>query len=290
VDLSYFPGCSLHSTAREYDDSTRAVCGMLGIHLTELGDWNCCGSTSAHSVNQELALLLPARNLMLAQQSGRDLMIPCAACFARSKTAAHRLSHDAQARAGAADLFGAEYENRLQVKHLLDVLADEAILAQLAEKVQNPLLGLPVVCYYGCLLVRPPKVTGATDYENPTSMDRIMEILGGKPLDWSYKTDCCGGSLVLTRADVVEKLTDRLLTHAAAAGAEAIVTACSMCQANLDLRQKETAAKFGKDYHLPVFYISELVALAMGHPGTSAWWGKHLTDPRGVLRARRLAA
>jgi len=278
VELSYFPGCSLHSTASEYDASTRGVYEALDIGLRELEDWNCCGSTSAHSINAELAMLLPRRNLEIAEKAGLDVMMPCAACYGRSKAAEALLKESADS----------SYTGRIRISHILDVLAEDEVLAKLREKVTKPLEGLRAVCYYGCLTARPPQVTGAADYENPESMDRLVELAGATALPWSYKTDCCGASLTLTRADVVVRLVDRLLTMAGEAGAECVVVACSMCHANLDARQKEAAAQFGRDYEMPIFYISELLGLAMGLPSASRWWKRHLVDPSGLLSAKEL--
>ena len=279
--LSYFPGCSLHSTAREYDASTRAVCEALGMELRELEDWNCCGSTSAHSLNAELARLLPRRNLEIAERAGLDLMVPCAACYGRSKAAEATLK---EAAGSGEDTF---YTGQIKINHILDVLVKEEVLEKLRGKVKRPLAGLRAVCYYGCLTTRPPKLTGASDYESPESMDRLVELAGATALPWSFKTDCCGASLTLTRSDVVVRLVDRLVTMAEEAGAECIVVACSMCHANLDTRQ-QAAAQFGRHYNMPVFYVSELLGLAMGHPDASQWWKRHLVDPVKLLDAKGL--
>lgn len=283
MQLSYFPGCSLHSTAREYDASTQAVCQALGIELRELADWNCCGSTSAHSLNAELAGLLPRRNLEIAERAGLDLMVPCAACYGRSKLAEAELRAEAEA---GEETF---YTGQVRISHILDVLVGEEMLGRLREQVRKPLAGLQAVCYYGCLTVRPPQITGALNCEYPESMDRLVELAGATALPWSYKTDCCGASLTLTRADLVVRLVDRLMMMAEEAGAECVVVACSMCHANLDARQREAASRFGRRYALPVFYISELLGLALDLPETSRWWKRHLTDPLRLLKAKGLA-
>ena len=281
--LSYFPGCSLHATASEYDSSTRAVCEAAGIELRELEDWNCCGSTSAHATNAELAKLLPTRNLEIAERTGLDLMVPCAACYGRSKSA------EASLKVSAGKGESTFYTGQVSINHILEVLADPAVLAVLKSKISRPLTGLKAVCYYGCLTTRPPKVTGAADYESPESMDTLVELAGAEAVPWSFKTDCCGASLTLTRSDVVVKLVDRLLVMAQEAEADCLVVACSMCHANLDARQGEAAREFGRDYKLPVFYISELLGLAMGHSDAPDWWKRHLIDPRPLLNAKGLA-
>jgi heterodisulfide reductase subunit B len=148
---------------------------------------------------------------------------------------------------------------------------------------KRPLQGLRVVCYYGCLYSRPPRVTGAKNFENPDEMDRLMKMVGLESIPWSYKTDCCGGSLVLTRTDIVRRLTQKLFDRALEAGAEAVVVACPLCQANLDTRQEEISREAGKTYELPIFYFTELLGIALGHRDSGKWWKKHFTDPSRLL-------
>lgn len=264
--LSYFPGCSLHSTAREYDASARAIFQALDIELRELEDWNCCGSTSAHSIDRELARLLPGRNLGIAQEAGLDLLIPCAACYSRSKAA------DAEVRASS-------LAERVEINHILEFLARDDIFERLAALITEPLTGLKAVCYYGCLTTRPPNVLGLADYEDPQSMDRLVELAGATALPWSFKTDCCGASLTLSRADVVIRLVGRLLSMAEEAEAECIVVACTMCHVNLDARQSDVTRKKA----IPIFYISELLGLAMGLAEAPRWLDRHLVNARDLL-------
>lgn len=278
--VSYYPGCSLEGTAREYDESVRAVCQALDIELAELEDWTCCGASSAHSIDDYLSLALPARNLAMAARKGLDLVVPCAACYQRFKAAQKRLVEGAAAPEIPSD--------KVKVKHLLDLLCEEPIREKIEARLAKPLAGLKAVSYYGCLTVRPPKVTGAADYEDPKCMDELLAWLGAQSRPWSYKTDCCGGSLALARTDVVRRLTHRLLQMAREAGAECLVTACPMCQANLDTRQQEVAAEFNEDYHLPIFYFTELMGLAFGHPDVARWWKGHFVDPTELLRSKGL--
>jgi len=278
--VSYYPGCSLLGTAREYNESSQAVCQVLGIDLDELEGWNCCGATSAHSTDDFLSLALPARNLSLADKKGLDLVVPCAACYQRLKVAEKKLKES--------PLPGFPYQGKAKVRHLLDFLSEEENLARIKEEIKKPLSGLRVACYYGCLVVRPPKVTGAVDYEDPQNMDQLMTLLGAESVGWSYKTDCCGGSFVLTRPDIVRRLIGKILDMALEAGAEGLVTCCPMCQSNLDTRQRELSRKFRKDYHLPIFYFTELLGLALGSPKVDEWLKRHLVDPKGLLTAKGL--
>lgn len=278
--VSYYPGCSLEGTAREYDESTRAVCQALGIQLDELEDWNCCGATSAHSTSDFLSLALPARNLSLADGKGLDLVVPCAACYQRLKVAEKKLAQN--------PLPDFPYQGKVKVKHLLDFCSQEEVLQRVKEGVKKPLSGLQVACYYGCLVVRPPKVTDAVNYEDPQNMDELMNLLGAESVNWSYKTDCCGGSLVLSRPDVVRRLIRKLLDMALEAGAECLVTCCPMCQSNLEISQRGLSKEAGRDYRVPIFYFTELLGLALGLPRVEGWLKRHLVSPRELLSAKGL--
>jgi len=247
MNVSYYPGCSLDGTAREYGESAEAVAQLLGIELQELDDWTCCGASSAHITNDELAVALPARNLLIADKTGMDLVVPCAACFQRFKVAEKQLLAG-KGMVGSPD----KYKGDFNIKYIVDFFWEYMGEKALREKVKKPLTGLTSVCYYGCLTVRPPRITDAKNPENPRAMDNIIKSLGADVRDWSYKTDCCGGSLMFVRPDIAKKLTAKLLDMAEEAGADCIVAGCPVCQANLDSRQKEISVDSGRKYEMPV--------------------------------------
>jgi heterodisulfide reductase subunit B len=279
-DVTYYPGCSLHGTAREYDESFRGVSELLDVSLHELEDWTCCGSTSAHCSDEALAVALPVRNLRIAQKHDRQMVVPCVACYSRFKAA--------QAGAKAhPEYLPSPYEAKVSVLYALDFFCDAGMIEELKGKIVKPLKGLKVACYYGCLAVRPPELTGVKQYENPGHMDRLMEMLGAEAVPWSYKTDCCGASLVMTRTDIVVNLSQRILSMALEAGADCIVTGCTMCHANLDTRQAGLPAEGGRN-GIPVLYFTEAMGLAMGHKETRKWLGRHVTDPIKLLSDKGL--
>lgn len=280
-EISYYPGCSLHGTAREYDESIRGVSEILGLQLHELEDWTCCGASSAHCTDEELAIDLAARNLAIAEKSNRELLVPCVACYSRFKVAENEVKEQSKK-------VRFSYQGNVSIRYSLDFFCDEPILEDVKKKRVKPLNGLKVVCYYGCLTVRPPKLTGIRQYENPEHMDRLMEILGAEPIPWSYKTDCCGASLVMTRTDIVRKLSGKLLSMAKEAEASCLVTGCPMCQANLDTRQDELAKEVGENFDIPILYFTELMGLALGHKDVKKWLGRHITDPTKVLSGKGL--
>ena len=174
--------------------------------------------------------------------------------------------------------------------HLLEILCKDIGLDRIAAAVSRPLTGLKVACYYGCLLARPPEVTNFDDAENPTLMDKLMQAAGAEPIDWPHKTECCGASASITDSSIVLELGDKILGMAQAAGAECIVTACPLCQLNLDLRQKDMEAKFGRRYNLPVFYFTQLLGLAMGCPAEELSLKSLVVAPRELLAAKGIGA
>lgn len=280
MKFSYFPGCSLRSTAGEYHASVCAVFDALGIELAELADWNCCGATPAHATSRYLSLALPLRNLVLAEKAGRDLVAPCAACYNVMKYADHAArEHGADAEkvnADLAEIMGAGYGGTVNVRHPLEILSGKDMLAAVRARAVRPLTGLRLVAYYGCLLSRPKRIVAFDDADHPESMDRILAALGADVRRWSYKTDCCGGALSMAQTDAVATLVDKLAAEAGRAGAQAIATACPLCAVNLDTRQSKAAGP------LPVFYFSELMGLSFGLPA-GKWLGRHIVDPAPAL-------
>jgi heterodisulfide reductase subunit B len=281
--VAYYPGCSLHSTAREYDRSSRAVCEMLDLKLVEPHGWVCCGSSAAHRSDPEAAVDLPLKNLALIEQSGfKEVTMPCAACFQRHKSAQHEIRQDENQRQRANEMLGYEYQDTVQVSNLSQAILHHVGVQKVAEKVRKPLKGLRVVCYYGCLLTRPPEVTEAEHPENPTDLDELMQALGAEVLDWSYKTTCCGAAHSLTRPDIVLKLSSNLIQHARQAGADLMAVACPLCHTNLDARQFQ----MGLEEAMPVFYFTQLMALALGASEKTAGLNKNLIDPLPLLREK----
>ena len=282
MKYAYYPGCSLHSTAKEYDLSTRAVCRELGIELEEIPDWSCCGATSAHSLNRDLGIALPLRNLAKAEEMGLDVVTPCAACFNRMKSADAAVKDDPELLKSASEIVGADYKGLVNILSLLaavDQLDDETIKAH----VKRELPGLKVACYYGCLLLRPPDVAGFDDPENPESLDKLVAELGAEAVKWPYKTECCGASLSLSKPEVVVKLTHDILSMAKHAGANCIVTACPLCQGNLDLRQSQVESTYKEQFGLPVLYFTQLMGYAFGLPNSSLGLNKHMVNPGRIL-------
>ncbi|MDD5475453.1 MAG: CoB--CoM heterodisulfide reductase iron-sulfur subunit B family protein [Syntrophales bacterium] len=278
MKVSYYPGCSLHATGKEYDLSVKAVCKALDIELQEVDDWSCCGASSAHMTNFKLSVALSARNLIAAEKDPGDVMVPCAACFNRFKSAQHHLRSDETLKKEVEGIVGGQFDDTVVVRNPIDIYYNEIGVDTLREKVKKKLTGLKPVSYYGCLLLRPPGVCEFDNYENPVLMDKLMDSLGAEPLNWACKTDCCGGSLTLGKTEIVVRLVDKLMFMAREAGANCLVTACPVCFANLDTRADKSRG-------LPAFYFTEIMALAMGLEGPETWFKLHNVDPRPLLKS-----
>jgi heterodisulfide reductase subunit B len=289
IRYAYYPGCSLHSTAREYDLSVHAVAKAAGVSLVEIPDWNCCGASSAHVTDPFLGFALPARTLAQGEEMGLDIMAPCAACYGRLMSA----QEEAHRRPDFVQRFESVTGRRLQgtgrVLNVLEFLAEEKVAAAIGAAIKKPLDGLKVASYYGCLLVRPPKVTRFDNAERPTAMDDLLAAAGATPVDFPFKTECCGASLGISRVDLVIELAGRIIEAAKAAGADAIAVACPLCQTNLDGRQAAAAAKRRTDFGLPVYYVTELLGVALGLEPSALGLGRHTVDTMGLLRRKKLA-
>lgn len=288
LNYSYYPGCSLHASAGEYDLSTRELFKALGINLTEVPDWFCCGATPAHNVDELLSLSLCAKNLELADKIDGDLAVACASCFSRLKFTQHILEENATKRKQVEQAIDAPVKLDGKVKHLLEILAKDLGLEKLAASVNKPLSGLKVACYYGCLLTRPTDVPELDCPEAPTIMERVVEAVGAETVAWSHRLECCGANFTLSRPGVVIQLTGAILDSAKAAGADCIMVGCPLCHGNLDIRQKEIEGVYNTSYNLPVFYLTQLVGLSVGLGSNKLGLDAMIVNPTPLLKEKGL--
>ena len=260
----------------------------MGIQLIEIPDWTCCGSTPAHLSDDLLAVSLPVKNILRAKEIADEIAVCCAACYSRFKFANKHITDREDIRKQVTDILGAEYSGDTKVKHLLDILLNDVGLDRIKERVKKDLKGLKVACYYGCLLTRPPKVVEFDDPEDPTSLDTLMEALGAEPIPWPHKTECCGATFSLTKTDIVLELSHQILAQAEKRGAEAIVLACPLCQANLDMRQDDINKRYRVKFHLPIFYFTQLLGLGLGLDYDKLGLQRTMVSPRKLLKEKGL--
>jgi heterodisulfide reductase subunit B len=261
----YYPGCSLEGTAVEYNDSTREVMRSLGAELVEIDDWTCCGASAADAISYLLSMVLPARNLALAErmQVTADFLVPCSACYLNLKKVEDHVKRDDHLRQDINQALAVDelsYHGNFKVRHLLDVLVNDVGAETIAAQAKRNFAGLRIAPYYGCQALRPYGTYD--DPEQPRSMEPLIEALGAEVHPWSMGAKCCGAGLMTTKKSVALDAVGNLL--AAARGADCIVTVCPMCQMNLDSFQAKVSKVSGADLSISVLYLPQLLGLGLG--------------------------
>lgn len=271
--VGFFPGCSLQGSGRDFAESLTAVSRALGIELVEIPEWGCCGASSAHMMDHLLSVALPINILVKAAQAGMtEVVAPCASCYSRLVIAKHEIDASPALKQQVETVLAKPVPTLPRVLNILELLAPFA--ETIAQKATTK-FAQTVACYYGCLLVRPAKVTKFDQTENPMEMDKLVAAAGGKTIDWSFKTDCCGASFSVSRPEVVGRMGAKILRDAEARHAQAIVVACPMCHSNLDLRRRQINAHLGKASALPVLFITQVIGMALGLPGKDLGLSRH---------------
>jgi heterodisulfide reductase subunit B len=263
MTLGFYPGCSLKGSSREYAESVLTVAKAFDINLEEISDWNCCGATAAHNMNKVLSLALPARILSLAEKQGlKEIVVPCAACYSRLTVTKHELAKDRELKKIVTTANDLEYSGTVEVLNIIQML-DKYITPNLEGRVVKP-FDHKVACYYGCLLVRPHEILKFDREEDPQSMDELMLKTGATPIDWAFKTECCGAGLSVSRTSSVGRLSGKIIRDAVDRGAEAMIVACPMCHSNLDMRRGAINSFLGEKIDIPVLYATQVLGLALG--------------------------
>ncbi len=263
MNICYYPGCALHGSSNDYEQSLRACFGALDVQLQEIKDWICCGATAAHALNHKLSLALPARNLALAERDGfKQLFAPCPLCSMQLLKVKKAVTQS-DMRQELSQIVEAEVRGDGEVLNLIQ-LFENVGLDRLKSAVKTPLKSITAACYYGCLLTRPPDVVHFDDFEQPKSMETVLAALGAKTVDWNYKTECCGAGMTMASEDTVLELAHKILSNAAQHGANCVVVACPMCHVNLDMKQAAVERRYQEKLGMVIYYLSDLVGLALG--------------------------
>jgi len=287
---SYYPGCSMVGTGIEYNKSLTYTNKKLGVELLEIPDWSCCGATAAHSYSKEMGEALPARNIALCEQQGLGLplVVTCAACYSALKRALHEAQKGEAEREKLGRLIGLPIKGELEVISILEVYADPELANTFYRAVYKGLNGLKVACYYGCLYLRPAKITGEANPEGSAVMENLMRAAGAEPVDWAFAAECCGGGHHVDLPQAAKKPVYQIFRNARANGAEAIATACPLCMLNLDMREQEVNKLYGEHFDIPVYFFTELLAMAMGASPKQAGINTHY-HPAEQLVAERIS-
>ncbi|MFX0150383.1 MAG: CoB--CoM heterodisulfide reductase iron-sulfur subunit B family protein [Candidatus Hodarchaeota archaeon] len=293
MKIGYYPGCSLHKVAKEYDKSVHRVSEKLGIELEELKDWNCCGAMEVVAVNPLAAEGIVARNLAIAERQSLDLLVAvCPACSFQLISTNYKMGQDKAHADEINSLLDNHYTpNSVKSMHFLQFLRDEIGFEKIKEKIVkgNSLEGKKGVAYYGCFCTRPGDIIQFEDPDNPTFMDEIINIVGAEALYFPMKTKCCGATQLLVAKPTVETLTGNIIVNAKDVGAEFIAVACQMCALALDGQQKQAIKRVkGGSFKIPVLYISQVLGLGMGLDYKSLGLSSNYISPKELLKRAKI--
>lgn len=273
--IGFYPGCSLEGTAREYNESVLSLAHLFDIELEQVPDWNCCGATAAHNLNKALSLALPARILGKAMQAGmKEVVVPCAACYNRLMVTQHELFKSPELKKEIEEAIEMDLDTPVEILNAIQFV-QRYIEPELPSKIVRPFTS-KIACYYGCLLVRPHDVLQFDRVEDPRFMDRIMTTLGAESVEYPFKTECCGAGLSVSRTAIVAKLSGKIVKEATDRKAEAIIVACPMCHANLDMRRSAINEYQKMTLDIPVLYITQAIGIACGLDDKATGIHRHL--------------
>lgn len=296
MKYAYFPGCSAGTTGKSFTISARYVADKIGFEMVEIPDWNCCGTSAAALTSPELAMALPARSLAISEREfpELDVVSSCAGCYRSLKTSVAYARESAENLAQIRRLIDMPYDATADVINLLEAFSAEDVRSAIADNVVKKLRCLKVACYYGCAMVRPADICECDDVEDPQEMDEIMALVGAEPVDWAYKTECCGAAQQMTIPVQAKPMIERIFENAQANDADCIVTSCPLCMLNLDMREAEinkARIAAGKEpFDIPCYYFTELIGIAFGAEADEVGIGIHFHPASSLLLRRELDA
>jgi heterodisulfide reductase subunit B len=290
MELCYYPGCTLKTTAKNFENPAIASIENLGHKMIELPRWNCCGTVHSLAADDLMHQLAPVRTLIRVLETGEDKVVTlCAMCYNTLKQTNRIMLEDADKRDRINNFLDEErdYNGNVTVLHLLEFLRDEVGFDKIKDKVKKPLKGLKLSPYYGCLLLRPEGI-GIDDIEAPRVMEDFIEALGGEAVESPFNIECCGSYHTVNNIEPVVERTKMIIDASITRGADAIVVGCPLCFFNLDYRQRDIKARYNKFNFIPIFYFTQLLAIALGLDENICDFGEHLVDPRPVLLNKNL--
>ncbi|OGX18492.1 MAG: hypothetical protein A3K83_05960 [Omnitrophica WOR_2 bacterium RBG_13_44_8b] len=295
MKIPYFPGCTLTNKAKGLNETAKECLKTLGVELIELENWYCCQANFSLQEDNLMNHLAPVRTSISARKEGDKLVVLCSTCYYVLKRVNYLMEKDEVKRKTVFDFLEEEYRGPTQIVHFLEIIRDQIGFVQLREKVKVALKDLAVAPYYGCQLLRPHKELAFDHPEAPTIFEEFLNALGCKVIDYPFKTECCGAFLTVSQQEAVEDCVLRILQYAVKNGAETITTSCPLCNFNLDWSQEGIAKKDKEFKKVPILYLTEIMALALGVRISDAVWDEHVVDPRpllerkGILKAPRAA-
>lgn len=278
MKIPYYPGCTLSTQGKGFDHSARKAAEALDMPLQEIPDWQCCGATFPLATDNALAMVAPAELLNKAVEAGGHMTTLCAVCFHVLRRSRHFLRQHPEMAERIAWFIGRPCPDGTRISHFLELLRDDIGWESLAARLSKPLHGLKAAPYYGCLLLRPHEEIQLDNPDAPRILHDFLEAIGCEVVDFPFHDECCGSFLKATKPELAEAMADKVVQSALALGADCIVTACPLCQFNLDHPQKAAVGtRHGKT--LPILYFSQLLAVSLGLPPEDWGMDGHCADP-----------
>ncbi len=288
MKIPYYPGCTLNTVAKHFEDSARESAVTLGFELEELTEWNCCGASFPQTPDNIMGLTAPAKVLVEGKKAGDQLTTLCSVCYNVLKRTSKALADDKEKCETVFEFIEEEYDGSLTINHYLEILRDQVGFDKIKESVTRSLKGLKMGAYYGCMLLRPFEDMGIDDHEAPTIIEDLLKALGAEPIDFPNKIECCGAHLALGETDVVEELSGSVMGSAVESGAEVIITSCPLCQYNLEESQAKLAEKIEGYTSVPIVYFTQVLGLALGQKENTLGFDKNVWDLRPLLKEREV--
>ena len=288
MKIPYYPGCTLNTVAKHFDDSAKESAVILGFEMEDLSEWNCCGASFPQTPDNIMGLTAPAKVLVEGKKAGDTLTTLCSVCYNVLKRTSKALEDDKEKCATVFEFIEEEYDGTLLISHYLEILRDSVGFDKVKENVKRPLKGIKTGAYYGCMLLRPFEDVGIDDHEAPTIIEDLLKALGAEPIDFPNKIECCGAHLAIGETDVVEELSGCVMRSAVESGAEVIVTSCPLCQYNLEESQAKLAQRIEGYTPVPIVYFTQVLGLALGQGEEGLGFDKNVWDLRPLLKEREV--
>jgi succinate dehydrogenase / fumarate reductase cytochrome b subunit len=290
--VAYYTGCLAALSAKELDTSTRALAPKLDLELEVLESVTCCGAGDIHEAEPDYYLHLNARILSYAEATGCDtLMTICNVCTLNLRQANFELQHDPglleRVNANLETVGAPRYSGGVEVKHLLWLIAEGEGYERLKETAHKGLKGLRIAPFYGCQILRPSKLLGFEDPDQPHSLEAIIAACGGESVDYPAKIKCCGFPIIQAREEVALGELIQPIQQAMDAGADAMVTPCPLCHLSLDAWQQKLEQQTGKTFQMPIFHLSQLIGVAAGLEESELKLKRHVVSMQPVVEKLR---
>jgi heterodisulfide reductase subunit B len=290
MKLLYYPGCTLKTSAKNLEESAFAVAESLGYELIEMKDWNCCGVVASLTDDDLMHHLAPLRSLIHVEDEGMDKVVTlCDMCYNTLQQTNLRVKENPDDLETLNAFMDREndYKGTVEILHFLQFLRDEVGFDSIRKRVTNPLKNLKIMPYYGCMLLRPREVA-IDDAEEPTILSDLLVALGAQVIDNPFKIECCGSYHTIENQEMVSKRAYRITSFALEKKADAIMLSCPLCRFNLDMRGKEAERLFDNFTQIPVYYYTQLMAIAMGLNPDICGFNDHVVDPMSLLNKKEV--